>query len=307
LVLDATENYIAGLLPVFELEFRLRHKDGSYRWIHTRGVLLRDQNNHPNRMLGINLDITDYMKTKEMSERRDKMEQSFRLHVAIQTAAAIAHELNQPLTAISSYADVALYMLRNGNQNPQKLSDVIEKCALQAQRAGQVIRELMILLHKNENIIEPICLNNSVHAALDLVKADKDLGAFKIELDLADGMQPVAANGLQIQKVLVNLLRNGLESMQESGINAGTLRITTRCSVDGPAMALVTVCDCGKGVADTAMLKTMFQPFQTTKPSGLGMGLAISRAMIEAYGGRLWAEQNAGNGISVHFTLPFVI
>ena len=115
----------------------------------------------------------------------------------------------------------------------------------------------------------------------------------------------VSANGLQIQKVLVNLMRNGLESMQESGINAGTMTVTTRCSADDPAMAQVTVCDSGKGVADTATLKTMFQPFHTTKPSGLGMGLAISRALIEAHGGKMWAEQNVGMGISVHFTLPF--
>jgi signal transduction histidine kinase len=133
------------------------------------------------------------------------------------------------------------------------------------------------------------------------------LGAFKIELELAADLPPVAANGLQIQKVLVNLMRNGLESMQENGINAGTMTVTTR-SCDGiPAMAQVTVCDSGKGVADTATLKTMFQPFYTTKTKGLGMGLAISRALIEAHGGKMWAEQNAGNGISVHFSLPLVI
>jgi PAS domain S-box-containing protein len=126
LVLAATGNYIVGRQPVYELEFRLRHKDGSYRWIHSRGGLLHDSNNDPYRMLGINLDITDYVKTKKLGERRDKMEQSFRLHVAVQTAAAIAHELNQPLTAIASYADVALHMLQTGNQNPQKLAHVIE-------------------------------------------------------------------------------------------------------------------------------------------------------------------------------------
>ena len=180
-------------------------------------ALLRDQNNHPTRMLGINLDITDYKKTKELSERRDQMEQSFRLHVASQTAAAIAHELNQPLAAISSYADVALIMLQTGNRNPQKLSQVLENCALQAQRAGDVIRQLMIVLHKGETISEPIDINSSVHEALDLVKADGHLGAFKIELDLAADLPPITANGLQIQKVLVNLLHNGLESMQESG------------------------------------------------------------------------------------------
>ncbi len=307
MVLAATKNYIAGRLPAFESEFRLRHKDGSYRWIHSRGGLLRDQNNHPYRMLGINLDITSYKETRELSERREQMEQSFRLHVASQTVAAIAHELNQPLAAISSYADVALLMLQNGNREPQKLAHVLENCALQAQRAGDVIRQLMTVLHKNETISEPVDINRSVREALALVKADLHLGDFKITLDLAAGLPMVSANGLQIQKVLINLLRNGLESMQEIGINAGKMTVITRCSADGPDMVQVTVCDSGKGVPDTATLKTMFQPFQTSRATGLGMGLAISRALIEAHGGKMWAEQNVGMGISVHFTLPFMI
>ncbi len=307
LVLESTENYIAGLLSVFELEFRLRHKNGDYRWIHTRGELLRDQSNKPYRMLGINLDITDFKKTKELNERRNKIEQSSRLHVASQTAAAIAHELNQPLAALTSYAEVALHMLQSGNKNPQKLLHVLENCALQAQHAGDVIRQLLTVLHKGETLSEPIDINNLVNEALDLVKSDGQLGAFKIELNLAAGLPPVRVNSLQIQKVLVNLLRNGLESMQESGIKAGTITVTTHKSASDPAMAQVTVCDGGKGVTDTATLKTMFQPLYTTKPNGLGMGLAISRALIEAHGGKMWAEQNAGIGISVHFTLPFVI
>jgi PAS domain S-box-containing protein len=306
-VLEATENYIAGILPVFELEFRLRHKNGLYRWIHSRGGLLRDQNNHPYRMLGINLDITDYKKMKVLSERRNRMEQSSRLYVASQTAAAIAHELNQPLAAITSYADVALHMLKTGNQNPQKLFHVVENCALQAQRAGDVIRQLMTVLHKGETLGEPLDINISVYEALDLVKEDVPSGAFKIELDLASGLPQVSANSLQIEKVLVNLLRNGMESMQESGISDGTITVRTQCSASDPAMAEVTVCDSGKGVADTATLRTMFQPFHSTKAKGLGMGLAISRALIEAHGGKMWAEQNTGTGISVHFTVPFVL
>ncbi len=181
LVSAATKNYIAGLLPVFEVEFRLRHKDGSYRWIHSRGGLLHDQNNQAYRMLGINLDITDYKKTRELSERREQMEQSFRLSLASQTVAAIAHELNQPLAAITSYADVALHMLQTGNRNPQKLDHVLENCALQAQRAGDVMRQLVTVLHKDETISEPVDINISVCEALDFVKADLDLGAFKIE------------------------------------------------------------------------------------------------------------------------------
>lgn len=304
-VLAATENYIAGRQPLYELEFRLCHKDGSYRWIHCRGGLLRDQNNQPYRMLGINLDITDYKNTKTLNERREKMEQSFRHYVASQTAAAIAHELNQPLTAIYAYADVALQLLQNGNQNPQKLSHILENCALQALRAGEVIRQLLELLHKGETPSEPIAINTSVYEALDFIKADGYSKAYKVELDLATDLPLALSNHLHFQKVMVNLLRNSLESMQESGMTAGTITITTRRFTSDPAMVEVIVRDCGKGVPDTADLKKMFQHFYTTKPTGLGMGLSISRTLIETHGGKMWAVQNTGNGLSVHFTLPF--
>lgn len=306
-VMDSTENFIAGRQPTFELQFRLRHKDGTYRWIHSRGALLHDQNNKPYRMLGLNLDITEYLETRELNERRDAMERSFRLYVASQTAAAIAHELNQPLTAISYYAYVAQEMLKAGNPNPQKLGTVMDKCGQQALRAGEVIKQLLELLHKGETTSESVSVNDSVKYALALVKASGHLNNFKIELKLADGLPPVLANMMQVQKVLVNLLINGLESMQESGNNSGAMTVTTCRSSNDPLSAQVTVCDNGAGVSDTGALKQMFQSFYTTKSTGIGMGLAISRALIEAHGGKMWAEQNTGAGISVHFTLPFVL
>jgi C4-dicarboxylate-specific signal transduction histidine kinase len=258
-----------------------------------------------NRMLRINLDITDYMRTKELKEQRDEMEQSCRLYVASQTAAAIAHELNQPLTAISYYADVALHLLNTDKQNPQKLAHILENCALQAQRAGEVIRQLLAHIHKEETSSEPIDINMLVQEAVAYVKADIHLGTFKIEQDLAASLSSVLVNRLQIQKVLITLLRNGLESMQESETNTGAITVTSRIADNDPGIVRVTVCDCGKGVIDTATLVTMFKPFHTTKASGLGMGLAISRALIEAHGGQIWAEQNTDVGISVHLTLPF--
>ncbi|MDO9104002.1 MAG: PAS domain S-box protein [Methylovulum sp.] len=306
LVVEASKNFIEGRLPVYELEFRLRHKDGSYRWIHSRGALLRDPNNRPYRMLGINLDITDYKKAKELNDQRDKMEQSFRFYVASQTVAAIAHELNQPLAAISSYADVALEILQSGNKKPEKLAHILENCALQAQRAGDVIRQLLGILQKGEFQSEPIDIDHSVQEARDFVIVDTHFQAFTIVLDLAANLPPVMAHPLQIQKVLINLLRNGLESMQESSLTTGIISVTTHRSAADPAKVQVTVCDTGKGVAETAELKKMFQHFYTTKTTGLGMGLAISRALVEAHGGKMWAEQNQGPGISVHFSLPFV-
>ncbi|MCD2450223.1 PAS domain S-box protein [Methylicorpusculum oleiharenae] len=306
-VLGIMEKCLSGLQSNYELEFRLRHRDNSYRWIHSRGVLLNDQNNQAYRMLGINLDITDYMKQRELSERRDKMEKAFRQHVAVQTAAAIAHELNQPLTAISSYADVALHTLQTGEPNLQKLALLMQNCSQQAQRAGKVIRQLLTLLQKGEIVSEPMDINASVHEAIDLMNADGLLNDFNIELDLAADLPLVNANALQIQKVLINLLRNGLESLQEQDLNAGKINVTTRVYEDDQSMLLITVCDNGTGVPDAAALRKIFQPFHSTKPAGLGVGLAISRSLIAAHGGKMWAEQNAGNGLSIHFTLPRVI
>jgi len=181
----------------------------------------------------------------------------------------------------------------------------MENCSQQAQRAGQVIRQLMTVLQKDEFINEPIDINTLIHEALDFVKADEYSSTFKIELDLAASLPPVSANSLQIQKVLINLLHNGLQSMLENGTNVKTMTVTTRSFPGNPAMAKVTVCDSGKGVENAAAIKKMFQPFYTTKANGLGMGLAICSALIEAHGGKMWAEQNTDIGLSVHFTLPF--
>ncbi len=303
-VMATIKNCVDDHKPNFEMEFRLRHKDGSYRWIHSRGVLLSDQNNQAYRILGINLDITDYMKQKELNERRDKMEQSSRLYIAVQTAAAFAHELNQPLSAISSYADVALHLCQTDNPNPQKLCQVMEKCSQQAQRAGEVIRQLVNLLQKGEAVSEPVDINASIHEVIDLMKTDGPSDEFKIELDLAVELPPVKANALQIQKVLINLIRNGLESMLELKEKAEAVIVKTQRYEADSTMIQVTVRDSGKGVEDSAELRAIFQPFHSTKPAGLGMGLAISRTLVTAHGGKMWAEQNAGNGLSIHFTLP---
>ncbi len=307
LVLQIAEECITGIRPSYEAEFRLLHRDGHYRWFHSRGVLLKDPNNRPYRMLGINLDTTEYMKHKQFNEQRDKMEQSFRLYVAMQTAAAIAHELNQPLTAISSYADVALHMLQTGSSNRQKFTKILENCSTQAQRAGEVIRQLLALLQKEEIPSERLDINLAVREAIDLLEIDPHVDMLQVETDLASDLPPVTANAMQIQKVLINLLRNGLESMQEGGESAGKIVVITRRSALDSAMAQVTVQDSGKGVADSSALRKIFQPFYTTKPKGLGMGLAISRSLIAAHGGKMWAEENASHGLSIHFTLTFAL
>jgi C4-dicarboxylate-specific signal transduction histidine kinase len=282
-------------------EWRFHRKDGSVFPGEVMSRRLPD-----GRLQAILRDITERKaveKDRQLTEQRFKMEESFRLYVATQTAAAIAHELNQPLTAIASYAEVALFLLRAGSPDPKKLQYALENTEKQAQRAGQVTRQLMALLHKGETVTEPVDLKATLEDALGIVRANGELGGFTVRLEVAAGLPAVQANRLQIEKVLVNLLRNALEAMRDKRLRSGTITLSAQ-RVEGEPMARVTVRDRGKGL-DGEALKTIFQPFYTTKPKGLGMGLAVSRALIEAHGGKLWAEPNAGPGASFHFTLPF--
>jgi PAS domain S-box-containing protein len=306
MVREATENFIAGRRPDYDLQFRLRHSDGTYRWMHCRGALVRDPNGRPIRMLGLNLDITDFKQGKELEARRSEMEREFRSKIATQTAATIAHELNQPLSAVSYFAYVAKMLLQSGNANPEKLSEIMEKCGQQAQRAGDVIKQLREILQKGEVSLGPVDLNASVKYSLAFVKAQGDWNSYDIRLELDEGLPPVTANQLQIQMVLANLLQNGLESMHESGIKTGILTISTCRSADFPGMAQVTVCDCGKRVACADDLQSLFQPIHTLNDKNFGLSLAVSQALIEDQGGKMWAEQNVGPGLSVHFTIPLV-
>ncbi len=304
-VLKLVDEHLTGLQPYYEAQFQFRHSDGGYRWFHSRSILLSDLNNRPYRVLGMNLDITEYMKQKQLSGRREKVEQSFRLYVAMQTAAAIAHELNQPLAAIASYADVALHLMQIDSYNQKKLAQLVENCSTQAQRAGNVIRQLLAQLQKEEIPNEAFDINLAIREAIELVNVDEFAHGVTVVTNLAADLPPVLANGLQVQKVLINLLRNGLDAMQEHGKTADTIAIISGRSVLDASMVQVTVRDSGKGAVDSASLRKIFRPFYTTKPKGLGMGLAISRSLIVAHGGKMWAEQNAGQGLSIHFTLPF--
>lgn len=306
LVLTAKEDCIASCKPNFEVQYRIQHKNGSYHYIHSRGALLLDQRGNPYRILGINLDISDYMKTKELKEQRDVIEKSTQLNIASQTAATIAHELNQPLTALSFYSFVAKKLLDTGNPDTQKLTDIIEKCGQQAKRAADVIKHLMIFLQKGAISTEPIDINKLINYSLDYIRVNEDLSTVTIRLNLVANLQRVHANALQIQKIIINLIINALESMETNKKNNKSMTIVACPSPLNPNMAQISVIDNGKGVPSIEILSKIFQAFYTTKPTGLGMNLAMSRALIETHGGKMWAEQNPDSGLSVHFTLPFV-
>lgn len=255
------------------------------------------------RFFGFLRDISERKRTEAaLLDWNAEMEQLMRFHVARQTIAAIAHELNQPLGAISTYAEAALRLLRAGNLQPDRLQHALAGAAEQAQRAGGVARELLTYLSQEDVGTEAIDLNALVCNVMNAIEIDHH-GEFTTQLDLDPDLPAVNAHRLQIEKVLANLVENGIEAMREAGNTRGRIVIALRTHAEGD-MAEVKVCDSGPGI-DEAILHRIFDPFFTTRKKGLGMGLPISRAIVEGHGGRLWAVTGPQGGACFHLLLPF--
>jgi PAS domain S-box-containing protein len=285
------------------VEYRvINAKDGVERWVTTVGRI-HFAEGHATRLLGVARDITDQkLLEKTLQEQRAEMEALFKQQVASQTVSAIAHELNQPLAAISAYSEVAIHALNDGTFNAENLKRALEGTVAQAQRAGKSLHELLAFLQKGALITERFELNHVVKEALNIAKGD-GYGGFNPLLQLESGMPDVIGNEIQVRKILVNLLRNAVEAMRGAGVPSSAISITVRTNQE-INMAHVTVQDSGPGL-DAQTAKHIFEPFFTTKPTGIGMGLAISRALTEANSGQLWLEQNKKPGATFHFTLPF--
>lgn len=287
----------------YEVDVEVQRPDGSRRWVLARGEPVRDAAGAVVELRGMMQDITERKQAEvALHALRAEMDQLLTLHVAGQTAAAIAHELNQPLNAVASYTEAALRLLRAGNPKPERLVHALEHNATQAQRAGQVMRELLEFLHKGETPTEALDINDAVRRALAIVESS-GFGGFDAVVDLTPGLPPVLANRVQVEKVLVNLMRNGVEAMRGAGVNPQSITISIRTAAE-ENMAQVTVRDIGPGLDDETA-RRVFEPFFTTKPKGIGMGLAICRALVETHGGRLWFDVEPGEGAAFHFTLPF--
>ena len=248
-------------------------------------------------------DITERRRSEAAAHAtNDELERLMRFHVAGQTAAAIAHELNQPLNAVASFNETALRLLRADTLQMDKLHKALESSAQQAQRAGRVLRELLAFIGKDQAPTEPVDLNDTVNKVLARMEAEGQ-ERFHVKLELEPNLPPVRANRLQVEKVLTNLVENGIEAMRDGGINPHAITVTISTFGDG-SMARATVRDNGPGIS-AQIVGRIFDPFFTTKARGLGMGLPLSRAIIEAHGGQLWVESDTGSGARFHFTLPF--
>jgi two-component system sensor kinase FixL len=288
---------------VHDLEMEMIRKNGTTFSALVSATAIYDPLGHYVMSRSTALDITRRKQLeRKLLEHRKEMNDLLNLQVAAQTAAAIAHELNQPLLAISSYSGAARMLLQAKNPDLGKIRKAVEASELQAQRAGKSIRELLEYLSLKEFPVEAFDLNKEIHDVLNIARSEHEL-KFHSRLQLESGLPPVLGNRVHVQKVLLNLLHNGIEAMQQAGVPLPSITVIVR-SAKNEGFAQVTIQDNGPGI-DNEDFQHLFEPFFTTKGKGMGMGLAVSRSLIEMNGGQLWVEPQQGPGATFHFTLPF--
>jgi len=296
------DHVVAGRHPP-DWEQTLARSDGSRRSICWFGKRLPGAYGATDYLIAAGRDVTEQRRIHEEAlQQRAEVAHLHRLHTAGALTAALAHEMNQPLAAIAGYADAAIQRLQRGAAAPQELVGDFEQIAQQAHRAARVIAELRRFLAKGDATRAAPCeLNEMVRAARKLMLADARLRQVDVELELAEDLPPVLAEAAHIEQVLTNLISNAMDAVRARAASGGEVTVTTRAQ--SAAMAQVTVSDTGLGIA-AGQTERIFEAFHTSKASGLGLGLTISRSIVETCGGRLWAESSRAGGI-FHFTLPF--
>jgi C4-dicarboxylate-specific signal transduction histidine kinase len=224
-----------------------------------------------------------------------------RLSMMGEMATGLAHEINQPLAAIAAYAEGASIRLRDGNPDLQSLSLVVDRIASDAHRAGEIIRRLREFLRKREPDQSIIDINDLVREVALFVGTDMKRREVSLGMDLEQDLPPVSGDSIQIQQVLLNLVRNGCDAMMDIDPPRRNMLLRTR-SIGGSNVE-VEVVDSGHGLSGSER-DQLFDAFFSTKHDGLGMGLAISRSIIESHGGAIGATSNLEGGATFFFSLP---
>jgi two-component system, LuxR family, sensor kinase FixL len=244
-------------------------------------------------------DLTEQQAAKRrVEDLQAELLHASRLSVMGQMASTIAHELNQPLTAVISYLETGRMLLEAGSAPPERLDDLMRRAVAQSERAGDVIQRLRQFARKGEADRRAESLNALVEEALAIALLGARQSGVHVTLDLDSNMAPVLVDGVQVQQVVLNLVRNAVEAMQT--VERRELQIATRFAGN---TAEITVADTGPGIAPE-LAERLFQPFATTKKTGMGLGLSISRDIVEAHDGELSAAPRPSGGTVFRVSLP---
>jgi PAS domain S-box-containing protein len=286
-----------------ESEVRLRQADRKYRWWLTRNVPLRNDVGNIIKWYGTAIDIEDRKRAEQERERLRQLEADLahvnRVSMLGELGASLSHELKQPIAAAITNADTCLRWLKRDQPDIEEASEAVTRIVEAGNRAAEIINRLRSFYTKSAPVErELVDVNELIPEMLVLLRSEANRHSLPMRTDLAADLPRVTADRVQLQQVFLNLMLNGIEAMKGSG---GVLTIVSQ--LDNDDQLLISISDTGVGLpAEKA--DQIFNAFFTTKPQGSGMGLAISRSIVESHGGRLWASANSGRGATFHFTLP---
>jgi len=298
---EALAGRIAAGETVGSFETKRLTKDGRTINVWLTVTALIDASGRLEAIATTERDITTVKKAEETIRiLQAELAHMSRVHAVGEFAAAMAHELNQPLCAIGANAQAVQRML-DGNLPEAEVRDALSDILVDVERASRVVQGVKDQLRRCEPEYFALDINEVVRGIVPIAEALGRSEDADVRLSLGSGLRPVVGDRIQLQQVLLNLVRNGLEAMSETPVEPKVLIIETGKSDDDGVK--VSVRDCGLGLADK-VAERMFEPFFTTKPDGMGMGLAICSSIITAHRGCLWASRNKDDGCTLHFSLP---
>jgi C4-dicarboxylate-specific signal transduction histidine kinase len=272
------------------------------RWIASRGRVERDSRGKPLVMRGVLLDISARHRVQtELQSLRSQLTHASRVSMMGQLASALAHELSQPLGTILVNTKAAELFLKNDPPDLQELQAILADIHRDDKRAGDVIERLRALLKRGSFVPRALVVSDLLETVATLTRIECTARKAQLDVIAAPGLPAVMGDSVQLQQVLLNLVLNATDAIKD--LPADRRKVAVQAVRNGGNEVEFAVSDRGPGI-ESGQLKRLFEPFYTTKPNGMGIGLSISRTIIEAHHGRIWAENNVKHGVTFHFTLP---
>jgi PAS domain S-box-containing protein len=286
----------------FDVVSRHRGADGSFRWFHTLAEPLRDDAGRILQWFGVDVDVDERRIAEEtLRSTQVKLSRASEIAMVAELAASIAHEISQPLAAVVANAHASHRWMSAIPPNLERAKLTAERIIRDGSAAAEVVSRIRALFKRSDSNRALLDMNEVIGEVVKLMADEASSRNVGIVVDLVDDLPPTLADRVQVQQVIANLARNGVDAMDASDATSKVLSIRSRS--DGPGTLLIEISDEGSGLED---VESVFEPFFTTKEKGMGMGLAISRWIVEAHQGRLWATRNSTRGATFAFTLPTV-
>ena len=296
---ELTTELLEGKRQYFEMEKRYRRKDGNLIWVRVHVSLVSGKQITPRFLLTIVDNITELKRAEEgLRDAQMTLAHVTRVATLGEMTASIAHEINQPLGALVNNANACLGWL--STENLEEVRNSVELMLDDAQRASEIITRIRSLVKKAPPQKDWLDINQTIREVIGLARNEIQRNGVALETQLSDDMPLIFADRIQLQQVMLNLMMNAIEAMTQV---TTPRELLISSGADDSKGVVVVVRDSGPGL-DSKSHERLFEPFYTTKPQGMGMGLAICRSLIEAHGGRLWATTNAPHGAVFQFTLP---